>query len=74
MVHDKTFKAPGNGTIRIVDANGTVLHQHQVETGDIWRACQVKRCPDSRLGQVGCYARPCDRCAGRILVGQDPRP
>ncbi len=43
--HDKTFKAPGNGTIRIVDANGTVLHQHQVEAGDIWRACQVKDAP-----------------------------
>ena len=43
--HDKTFKAPGNGTVRIVDANGTVLHQHQVETGDIWRACQVKDAP-----------------------------
>ncbi len=43
--HDKTFKAPANGTIRIVDANGTVLHQHQVEAGDIWRACQVKDAP-----------------------------
>ncbi len=43
--HDKTFKAPSNGTIRIVDANGTVLHQHQVEAGDIWRACQVKDTP-----------------------------
>ena len=43
--HDKTFKAPANGTIRIVDVNGTVLHQHQVEEGDIWRACQVKDAP-----------------------------
>ena len=43
--HDKTFKAPANGTFRIVDANGTVLHQHQVEAGDIWRACQVKDAP-----------------------------
>ncbi|ULA61284.1 MAG: Isocitrate dehydrogenase [NADP] [Nitrospira sp.] len=43
--HDKTFKAPANGTIRIVDASGTVLHQHQVEAGDIWRACQVKDAP-----------------------------
>jgi isocitrate dehydrogenase len=43
--HDKTFKASGNGTIRIVDANGTVLLQHQVEAGDIWRACQVKDAP-----------------------------
>jgi isocitrate dehydrogenase len=40
--HDKTFKAPGNGTMRIVDAAGKTLLEHQVEAGDIWRACQVK--------------------------------
>lgn len=43
--HDKTFKAPGNGTIRIVDATGKTLHEHKVEEGDIWRACQVKDAP-----------------------------
>ncbi len=43
--HDKTFKAPANGTIRIVDASGATLHEHQVEEGDIWRACQVKDAP-----------------------------
>jgi len=43
--HDKTFKAPANGTIRIVDASGKTLHEHKVEEGDIWRACQVKDAP-----------------------------
>ncbi len=43
--HDKTFKAPGNGTIRIVDAAGKSLIEHKVEEGDIWRACQVKDAP-----------------------------
>ena len=43
--HDKTFKAPGNGTIRIVDASGKTLLEHRVEEGDIWRACQVKDTP-----------------------------
>ena len=43
--HDKTFKAPGSGTIRIVDAAGKTLHEHKVEEGDIWRACQVKDAP-----------------------------
>ena len=43
--HDKTFKAPGNGTIRIVDASGKTLLEHKVEEGDIWRACQVKDMP-----------------------------
>jgi isocitrate dehydrogenase len=43
--HDKTFKAPGNGTIRVVDATGQTLLEHQVEEGDIWRMCQVKDAP-----------------------------
>jgi isocitrate dehydrogenase len=43
--HDKTFQAPGNGTIRIVDASGNTIHEHTVEEGDIWRSCQVKDAP-----------------------------
>jgi isocitrate dehydrogenase len=40
--HDKTFTAPGNGTIRIVDAGGRTLLEQIVERGDIFRACQTK--------------------------------
>lgn len=41
--HDKTFKAPAKGVIRIVDtASERTLLEHQVEEGDIWRACQTK--------------------------------
>src|SRR5437867_781480 len=40
--HDKTFKAPGNGTMRVVAASGKALLEHTVEDGDIWRMCQVK--------------------------------
>jgi len=40
--HDKTFVAPGNGTIRIVDNAGSVLLEQSVERGDIFRACQTK--------------------------------
>src|SRR5580658_5914061 len=40
--HDKTFAAPGNGTIRIVDAGGRTLLEQSVERGDIFRACQTK--------------------------------
>jgi len=40
--HDKTFAAPGNGTIRIVDARGGTLLEQSVERGDIFRACQTK--------------------------------
>ncbi len=40
--HDKTFTAPGNGVIRIVEAGGKVLLEQSVERGDIFRACQTK--------------------------------
>ena len=40
--HDKTFQAPGNGTIRAVDASGTTLLEQKVEEGDIFRMCQTK--------------------------------
>ncbi|MBM4110847.1 MAG: NADP-dependent isocitrate dehydrogenase [Phycisphaerae bacterium] len=37
--HDKTFELKSDGTMRVVDASGTVLMEHSVEAGDIWRAC-----------------------------------
>ena len=43
--HDKTFELSEAGTVQIVNAAGTVLIQHDVEAGDIWRACQVKDIP-----------------------------
>ena len=43
--HDKTFKVPADGTVRVVDESGAVLFQHEVEAGDIWRGCQAKDLP-----------------------------
>jgi isocitrate dehydrogenase len=43
--HDKTFLAPGNGTIKLVDAAGNSLLEQPVETGDIFRSCMVKDIP-----------------------------
>jgi isocitrate dehydrogenase len=39
--HDKTFRIAAAGTVRVVDAAGTVLMEHAVDAGDIWRACQT---------------------------------
>ena len=40
--HDKTFEIAADGVVRIVDESDAVLIEHQVEAGDIWRACQTK--------------------------------
>jgi isocitrate dehydrogenase len=43
--HDKTFEIAADGIVRVVDSAGTVLLQHEVAEGDIWRACQTKDAP-----------------------------
>jgi isocitrate dehydrogenase len=43
--HDKTFQMSKDGTVEVIDANGTVLLSHHVQAGDIWRMCQVKDAP-----------------------------
>jgi len=43
--HDKTFEIPATGTVRVTDAAGIVLLEHQVEQDDIWRMCQTKDIP-----------------------------
>jgi len=43
--HDKTFEMAADGTVRVLGVAGTVLLEHDVEAGDIWRACQTKDVP-----------------------------
>jgi isocitrate dehydrogenase len=47
--HDKTFEIAAAGTVRVVrndgDGSGTVLLEHEVAEGDVWRACQTKDAP-----------------------------
>jgi isocitrate dehydrogenase len=40
--HDKTFEIAAPGKVRVVNSAGTTLLEHDVEEGDIWRACQAK--------------------------------
>ena len=43
--HDKTFFAPGSGTIRLVDDSGNSMLEQNVEKGDVFRMCQVRDAP-----------------------------
>ncbi|MFD2183578.1 NADP-dependent isocitrate dehydrogenase [Rhodoplanes azumiensis] len=43
--HDKTFEIPKDGTVRVVGEDGTVLLERPVETGDIFRMCEVRDAP-----------------------------
>ncbi|MDT7707611.1 MAG: isocitrate dehydrogenase, partial [Pseudonocardiales bacterium] len=44
--HDKTFEISTPGKVQVVNAaDDTVLLSHDVEAGDVWRACQTKDAP-----------------------------
>ena len=43
--HDKTFEIAAPGLVEVVDSEGTVLIEHTVGAGDIWRATQTKHIP-----------------------------
>ena len=43
--HNKTFEITQAGKVQVVTASGEVLMEHDVQPGDIWRACQTKDAP-----------------------------
>ena len=43
--HDKTFEISADGKVQVLDENNTLLIEHNVEKGDIWRMCQTKDLP-----------------------------
>lgn len=40
--HDKTFEIAATGVVQVVDSSGSVVLEHRVASGDIWRATQTK--------------------------------
>jgi len=43
--HDKTFEIAAHGKVNVVNQDGEAILSHNVDTGDIWRMCQVKDAP-----------------------------
>jgi isocitrate dehydrogenase len=43
--HPTTFEIPADGIVRMIAANGDVLHEHTVEAGDIWRSATARKAP-----------------------------
>ncbi|WP_322865880.1 NADP-dependent isocitrate dehydrogenase [Aquicoccus sp. G2-2] len=51
--HPTTFEAPADGTFRLELGSGEVLHETNVEKGDIWRSCSVNKAPILDWIQLG---------------------
>ena len=43
--HPTTFEIAEAGTVKMILDDGTVLHSHKVEAGDIWRSASARKAP-----------------------------
>ncbi|MEL7259026.1 MAG: NADP-dependent isocitrate dehydrogenase, partial [Pseudomonadota bacterium] len=43
--HPTTFEIPEAGTVKMILDDGTVLHSHDVQPGDIWRSASARKAP-----------------------------
>lgn len=60
--HPTTFEVPSNGKMRMVLANGEVLHQHDVERGDIWRSASTRQAPIEDWVQLAIDRQKAEGC------------
>ena len=60
--HPTTFEIPKNGTVRMVAANGDILHEHAVEAGDIWRAASTRKAPVEDWVQLAIDRQAAEGC------------
>ena len=71
--HDKTFEIAAAGKVRVVDSSGTTVLEHDVEAGDIWRACQTKDAPVRDWVRLAVERARATGVARRLLARRDPR-
>ena len=43
--HPTTFEIAAKGTVRMILEDGTVIHEHAIEAGDIWRSASARKAP-----------------------------
>ena len=60
--HPTTFEIPHNGTVRMVLGDGTVLHEHSVEAGDIWRSASTRKAPIEDWVQLAIDRQKAEGC------------
>ncbi|WP_223421575.1 NADP-dependent isocitrate dehydrogenase [Tateyamaria pelophila] len=60
--HPTTFEIPADGTVRMIAANGDILHEHTVEAGDIWRSASTRRAPIENWVQLAVERQKAEGC------------
>ncbi len=60
--HPTTFEIPADGSVKMILDNGTVLHEHSVEAGDIWRSASTRKAPIEDWVQLAIDRQKAEGC------------
>jgi len=69
--HPTTFEIPHDGTVRMVLANGDVLHEHRVQKGDIWRSASTRKAPIEDWVQLAIDRQAAENCQAIFWLDQN---
>ena len=69
--HPTTFEVPEAGTVKMILADGTVLHEHTVEAGDIWRSASTKKAPIEDWVNLAIYRQKAENCNAIFWLDAD---
>jgi isocitrate dehydrogenase len=71
--HPTTFEIPQAGTVKMILADGTVLHEHTVEAGDIWRSASTKKAPIEDWVNLAISRQKAENCNAIFWLDANPR-
>ena len=60
--HPTTFEIPHDGTVKMILGDATVLHEHAVEAGDIWRSASTRKAPIEDWVQLAIDRQRAENC------------
>ncbi|UWR22595.1 NADP-dependent isocitrate dehydrogenase [Sulfitobacter sp. S190] len=69
--HPTTFEIPADGTVRMIAANGDVLHEHTVEAGDIWRSASTRKAPIEDWVKLAIERQALEQCEAIFWLDAD---
>ena len=69
--HPTTFEVPEAGTVRMLLEDGTVLHEHVVETGDIWRSASTRKAPIEDWVNLAIDRQKAEKCNAIFWLDAD---
>ncbi|SEP82330.1 isocitrate dehydrogenase [Loktanella sp. DSM 29012] len=69
--HPTTFEIPADGTVRMVLDNGDILHEHEVEAGDIWRSASTRQAPIEDWVQLAIDRQALENCQAVFWLDED---